>query len=233
MDLFYARWQMGLSLGFHIIFAVIGMAMPIMMVAAETAWLRTRRAEYLDLAKRWARGTAILFAVGAVSGTVLSFELGLLWPAFMAFAGPIIGCRFLWNVQPGCRRTGRSYAARGVLRSRHRGGRHSCASAAARTVPSLSSARLGDRAPRRLACRTRAAAVGRLGRQSARTHAAREARGARGAFQDRDLRAAAHRRYSRCRGARDAVFDRDPGRTELPRVWRSRGARRGSRGCPT
>jgi cytochrome d ubiquinol oxidase subunit I len=94
MDLIYARWQMGLSLGFHIIFAVIGMAMPIMMVAAEAAWLRTRRPEYLDLAKRWARGTAILFAVGAVSGTVLSFELGLLWPTFMAFAGPIIGMPF-------------------------------------------------------------------------------------------------------------------------------------------
>jgi cytochrome d ubiquinol oxidase subunit I len=94
MDLIYARWQMGLSLGFHIIFAVIGMAMPIMMVAAEIAWFRTRRSEYLDLAKRWARGTAILFAVGAVSGTVLSFELGLLWPTFMAFAGPIIGMPF-------------------------------------------------------------------------------------------------------------------------------------------
>ena len=49
---------------------------------------------YLDLAKRWARGTAILFAVGAVSGTVLSFELGLLWPKFMEVAGPLIGMPF-------------------------------------------------------------------------------------------------------------------------------------------
>ena len=94
MDLLYARWQMGVSLAFHIIFAVIGMAMPVMMVAAEAAWLRTGRAEYLDLARRWTRGTAILFAVGAVSGTVLSFELGLLWPAFMELAGPIIGMPF-------------------------------------------------------------------------------------------------------------------------------------------
>ena len=94
MDLLYARWQMGLSLAFHIVFAVIGMAMPVMMVAAEVAWLRTGRPEYIDLAKRWARGTAILFAVGAVSGTVLSFELGLLWPAFMEAAGPIIGMPF-------------------------------------------------------------------------------------------------------------------------------------------
>jgi cytochrome d ubiquinol oxidase subunit I len=94
MDLLYARWQMGLSLGFHIVFAVIGMAMPLMMVVAEVAWLRTGRPEYRELVKRWSRGTAILFAVGAVSGTVLSFELGLLWPTFMEFAGPIIGMPF-------------------------------------------------------------------------------------------------------------------------------------------
>src|SRR5918911_5367617 len=94
MDLLYARGQMALSLAFHIVFAVIGMAMPVMMVAAEVAWRRTGRPEYLDLAKRWARGTAILFAVGAVSGTVLSFELGLLWPTFMRFAGAIIGMPF-------------------------------------------------------------------------------------------------------------------------------------------
>lgn len=94
MDLLYARWQMGLSLGFHIIFAAIGMAMPVMMVAAEVAWLRTKRPEYLDLARRWARGTAVLFAVGAVSGTVLSFELGLLWPRFMELAGPLVSMPF-------------------------------------------------------------------------------------------------------------------------------------------
>jgi Cytochrome bd terminal oxidase subunit I len=94
MDLLYARRQMGMSLAFHIVFAVIGMAMPVMMDAAEVAWLRTGRSEYMDLAKRWARGTAILFAVGAVSGTVLSFDLGLLWRAFMEAAGPIIGMPF-------------------------------------------------------------------------------------------------------------------------------------------
>jgi cytochrome d ubiquinol oxidase subunit I len=85
---------MGLSLGFHIIFAVIGMAMPLMMVVSEALWLRTKNPAYLDLTKRWAKGTAILFAVGAVSGTVLSFELGLLWPRFMQWAGPIIGMPF-------------------------------------------------------------------------------------------------------------------------------------------
>ncbi len=93
-DLLAARSQMGMSLAFHIVFAVIGIAMPLMMVLAERRWQVTGHAIYLDLAKRWAKGTAILFAVGAVSGTVLSFELGLLWPRFMEFAGSIIGMPF-------------------------------------------------------------------------------------------------------------------------------------------
>jgi cytochrome d ubiquinol oxidase subunit I len=93
-DLFAARSQMALSLGFHIIFAEIGIAMPLLMVLAEWRWRRTGDAVFLRLAKRWAKGSAILFAVGAVSGTVLSFELGLLWPRFMQFAGPIIGLPF-------------------------------------------------------------------------------------------------------------------------------------------
>jgi len=85
---------MALSLGFHIIFAEIGIAMPLLMVLAEWRWRRTGDAIYLQLARRWAKGTAILFAVGAVSGTVLSFELGLLWPSFMELAGPVIGIPF-------------------------------------------------------------------------------------------------------------------------------------------
>src|SRR5436189_4294707 len=93
-DLLAARSQMGVSLAFHIVFAVIGVAMPLMMVLAERRWQVTGHAIYLDLAKRWAKGTAILFAVGAVSGTVLSFELGLLWPRFMEDAGGIIGMPF-------------------------------------------------------------------------------------------------------------------------------------------
>jgi cytochrome d ubiquinol oxidase subunit I len=93
-DLLAARSQMGISLAFHIIFAVVGIAMPVLMVVAERRWQRTGDAVCLELAKRWAKGTAILFAVGAVSGTVLSFELGLLWPRFMAEAGAIIGMPF-------------------------------------------------------------------------------------------------------------------------------------------
>ncbi len=93
-DLLAARSQMAMSLAFHIIFAVMGIGMPLLMVLAERQWIRTRDPVWLDLAKRWSKGTAILFAVGAVSGTVLSFELGLLWPAFMEYAGAIIGMPF-------------------------------------------------------------------------------------------------------------------------------------------
>src|SRR5512133_498864 len=93
-DLLAARWLFGLSLAFHIVFAAVGVAMPLFMVLAEWRWRRTGSAAHLELARRWAKGTAILFAVGAVSGTVISFELGLLWPRFMAFAGPIIGMPF-------------------------------------------------------------------------------------------------------------------------------------------
>lgn len=93
-DAFFARAQMALSLGFHIVFAAIGVAMPLLMVAAEVRWLRGKDPVDLALAKAWAKGTAVLFAVGAVSGTVLSFELGLLFPGFMERAGPVIGPAF-------------------------------------------------------------------------------------------------------------------------------------------
>ncbi|HYF38340.1 MAG TPA: cytochrome ubiquinol oxidase subunit I [Gemmatimonadales bacterium] len=93
-DLLAARSQMAVSLAFHIIFAVVGIGMPVLMVIAERRWQKTGDAIHLDLAKRWSKGTAILFAVGAVSGTVLSFELGLLWPGFMELAGGIIGMPF-------------------------------------------------------------------------------------------------------------------------------------------
>jgi cytochrome d ubiquinol oxidase subunit I len=85
---------MAVSLGFHIVFAVLGIGMPVLMVVAEARGRLTGDRIQLELARRWAKGTAILFAVGAVSGTVLSFELGLLWPRFMELAGPIIGMPF-------------------------------------------------------------------------------------------------------------------------------------------
>jgi cytochrome d ubiquinol oxidase subunit I len=93
-DFLYARSQMGMSLAFHIVFAAVGIGLPVLMAISEALYLRTGRPVFLELAKRWSRGAAILFAVGAVSGTVLSFELGLLWPGFMEKAGAIIGMPF-------------------------------------------------------------------------------------------------------------------------------------------
>lgn len=89
-----ARAQMEVSLGFHIIFAALGIGMPLLLLLAEGLWLKTGLAHYRELARQWAKATALIFAVGAVSGTALSFELGLLWPHFMHFAGPTIGSAF-------------------------------------------------------------------------------------------------------------------------------------------
>ncbi|HEX2228347.1 MAG TPA: cytochrome ubiquinol oxidase subunit I [Candidatus Binatia bacterium] len=96
-DLFAARSQMAISLGFHIVFAAIGIAMPFLMAISHWHWLKKKEQVYLDLTKAWSKGVAIFFATGAVSGTVLSFELGLLWPKFMEHAGPIFGMPFSWE----------------------------------------------------------------------------------------------------------------------------------------
>lgn len=85
---------MAFTLIFHIVFACIGMVMPFFMVLSHAKFLKTRRPEYLTLTKAWQKGVAIFFVTGAVSGTALSFELGLLWPTFMKHAGPIIGMPF-------------------------------------------------------------------------------------------------------------------------------------------
>ncbi len=89
-----ARLQMAFTLIFHIVFACIGMVMPFFMVVSHYKWLKTRNQVYLTLTKAWQKGVAIFFVTGAVSGTALSFELGLLWPEFMKHAGPIIGMPF-------------------------------------------------------------------------------------------------------------------------------------------
>lgn len=88
---------MGLSLGFHIIFAIVGMVMPVLMALAHYRWLKTHDEDYLNLTRWWMKGLGIFFATGAVSGTALSFELGLLWPGFMVHAGPIFGMPFSWE----------------------------------------------------------------------------------------------------------------------------------------
>ncbi len=93
-DFLAARLQMALSLGFHIIFACIGMVMPFFMAVSHYFYLKTKNETYKNITKAWSKGVAIFFATGAVSGTALSFELGLLWPEFMKHAGPIFGMPF-------------------------------------------------------------------------------------------------------------------------------------------
>ena len=86
-----ARWQMTVSLAFHMIFAAVGIGLPLLLVIVEGMWLRTRQEHLRDLARRWAKATGLLFAVGAVSGTALAFELGLLWPRYMEITGAVVG----------------------------------------------------------------------------------------------------------------------------------------------
>jgi cytochrome d ubiquinol oxidase subunit I len=93
-DLFYARQQMAFSLGAHIILACIGMAMPFLVVFAEWRGQRTGDAVYTTLARRWSKAMGVLFAVGAVSGTILSFEFGILWPRWMGRFGDVMGLPF-------------------------------------------------------------------------------------------------------------------------------------------
>ena len=85
---------MGTSLAFHFIFSALGVGLPVLLVVVEGLWLRTRDATYYRIARTWSRAMLLLFAIGAVSGTTLSFELGLLWPEFMKRAGSIVGVPF-------------------------------------------------------------------------------------------------------------------------------------------
>ena len=94
-DLLAARAQMGTSLAFHIIFSALGVGLPLLLCIAEGLALKTKNPVWMMLTRRWARAAAILFAIGAVSGTILSFELGLLWPTYTRFAGAVVGLPFL------------------------------------------------------------------------------------------------------------------------------------------
>src|ERR1700761_1402348 len=89
-----ARAQMGSSLGFHIILACMGIAFPAIVMAAHYRGLRRGDQTALLLARRWSKVMAVLVAVGAVSGTVLSFDMGLLWPGLMGRFGSAIGIPF-------------------------------------------------------------------------------------------------------------------------------------------
>jgi cytochrome bd ubiquinol oxidase subunit I len=91
-----ARYQMAVSLGWHILIAAFGVAFPAIIFVAHRRGLRGDPAG-LVLAQRWAKVSGVLFALGAVSGTILSFELGLLWPGMMGTFGDVIGPAFAWE----------------------------------------------------------------------------------------------------------------------------------------
>lgn len=93
-SLLAARSQMAISLGFHIIFAALGVGLPLLTLIVHRRGRKHRDADALLLAKRWSKVMAVLFAIGAVSGTVLSFEMGMLWPGLMSRFGDVIGLAF-------------------------------------------------------------------------------------------------------------------------------------------
>ncbi len=93
-SLLAARWQMTVSLGSHIVLSCFGVAFPAVIWVVHGRGIRDSNAVALGLAQRWSKVAAVLFAVGAVSGTILSFEMGLLWPEFMRKFGDVIGLPF-------------------------------------------------------------------------------------------------------------------------------------------
>jgi cytochrome d ubiquinol oxidase subunit I len=93
-DLSAARSQMAFTLGFHIILACIGVAFPAIILIANYIGLKRSDEVALELARRWSKVAAVTFVVGAVTGTVLSFEMGLLWPEFMRRFGDVFGLPF-------------------------------------------------------------------------------------------------------------------------------------------
>ena len=93
-NLLSARWLMALSLGFHIVLSCLGVAFPTLIYLAHRRGIRNDDLEALTLARRWGKAAAVLFAVGAVSGTTLSFEMGMLWPGLMGTFGDVMGLPF-------------------------------------------------------------------------------------------------------------------------------------------
>ena len=92
-----ARQQMALSLGWHIVLACFGVAFPAMIFTMHLIGIRRGDRDALLLARKWAKVSAVLFAIGSVSGTVLSFEMGLLWPGLMGTFGDVLGLPFAFE----------------------------------------------------------------------------------------------------------------------------------------
>jgi cytochrome d ubiquinol oxidase subunit I len=93
-NLLAAREQMAFTLAFHIVLSCLGVALPATILVANYIALKRNDADAMELARRWSKAMAVTFAVGAVTGTVLSFEFGLLWPHFMDRFGSAFGIAF-------------------------------------------------------------------------------------------------------------------------------------------
>jgi cytochrome d ubiquinol oxidase subunit I len=93
-NLLAAREQMAFTLGFHIVLSCLGVALPATILVANYIALKKDDEAAMELARRWSKAMAVTFAVGAVTGTVLSFEFGLLWPQFEHRFGSVFGIAF-------------------------------------------------------------------------------------------------------------------------------------------
>lgn len=96
----FGRMLMASSLAVHIVFAVTGIALPLLVSAAELLGIVRRDEHYTLMARRWTRTMLVLFAVGSVTGTIVGFQITLLWPGFMALAGKVIALPFAIEIFP-------------------------------------------------------------------------------------------------------------------------------------
>lgn len=94
----WSRLVTGLTLGFHVIFATLGVGVPLMIAIAEFIGIRKKDHHYILMAKRWSRGFVISVAVGVVTGTAISLQLALVWPNFMKLAGNVIALPLFMEV---------------------------------------------------------------------------------------------------------------------------------------
>jgi cytochrome bd ubiquinol oxidase subunit I len=93
-DLLIARSLFGTTMGFHIIFATIGVGLPFMILTAELIYQKTKDIEYVVMAKRWTKAFAVLLGVGIPTGTIAGVQLSLLWPGFMEVIGKVMALPF-------------------------------------------------------------------------------------------------------------------------------------------
>ncbi|GLO68350.1 MULTISPECIES: cytochrome ubiquinol oxidase subunit I [Oceanobacillus] len=93
-----SRFLTLLTLSFHIIYATIGVGVPLMIMIAQWVGIKKKDEHYILLARRWAKGFVVTVAVGVVTGTAIGLQLSLLWPNFMELAGQIIALPLFMEV---------------------------------------------------------------------------------------------------------------------------------------